>query len=132
MSAAVAYLDTSVLGRVVTIQPGSSVIMDAIASFDELVSSRLLQVELRRLGARSRNVERAESLLARVALLPIDDSVLAAAGTVKPANVGTLDAIHLVTALSVQAEARSAVLMTYDKRLAAAAAHHGLTVLTPA
>jgi predicted nucleic acid-binding protein len=128
----VAYLDTSVLGRVLKADRDAPAVLRALAGFDQLVSSWLLKVELRRLGARVGRSAGAEHLLARVALLPIDDSVLADAEKVGPMNVGTLDAIHLVTALTVRAEAPSAVMLTYDRTLTAAAAHHGLEVLEPA
>lgn len=128
----VAYVDTSVLGRVVTDEPDAPAILRVLAEFDLLVSSRLLKVELRRLAARRDRSEGAEHLLARIALLAIDDSVLAKAEKVEPPSVGALDAIHLVTALNVRAEAPSAVMLTYDRQLAAAAEQHGLTVLAPA
>lgn len=127
----VAYLDTSVLGRVLKADPEALTIVRVLAEFDQLVSSRLLKAELLRLGTRIGKSEGAEILLARIALMAIDDFVLAQAEKVEPPNVGTLDAIHLATALTVRADAPSAVMLTYDKTLAAAAQHHGLSVLAP-
>ncbi len=128
----VAYLDTSVLGRLLTEEPDAPAILRVLTRFDQLVSSQLLKVELRRLGARHGRSEGAEHLLARVGLLAIDDPVLARAERVQPPTVGTLDAIHLVTALSVRAEVPSTVMLTYDRSLAAAATSHGLQALAPA
>jgi predicted nucleic acid-binding protein len=52
------------------------------------------------------------------------------AQTVEPATVGSLDAIHLATALRIRSQLTSFV--TYDKRLADAAQAAGLTVDMPA
>ncbi len=48
-----------------------------------------------------------------------------------PATVGTLDAIHLVTALSLAEAGFVEAVMTYDARLAEGARRHGLTVVSP-
>ena len=71
-------------------------------------------------------------LLGGVALLPLDDAVLAAAETVPPPRVATLDAIHLATALRLAEAGPLDAVMTYDARLAAGAVEHGLAVLAPA
>ena len=59
------------------------------------------------------------------------DVVLEHAETVSPATVGTLDAIHLVTALRLSAAGFVDALMTYDARLTECARCHGLSVITP-
>jgi len=74
----------------------------------------------------------ADQLLAGVALLPVDEDVLTAAETVAPSTVGTLDAIHLVTALRLAAGGRLDAIMSYDARLLEGAREHGMTVLAPA
>ena len=51
--------------------------------------------------------------------------------TIQPANVATLAAIHLATAVRLARGGDLDALMTYDARLAAGAAHHGLRVLAP-
>ncbi len=48
-----------------------------------------------------------------------------------PASVGTLDAIHLATAVQLAKAGKLNALMTYDKGLAAGAREHGITVLSP-
>jgi len=62
----------------------------------------------------------------------MSEPLLAAAETVPPTGLATLDSIHLVTALSLSSAGIVHSLMTYDARLAQAAAHHGLGVLAPA
>ena len=67
-----------------------------------------------------------------MALIPLDDAILASSETLPPANVATLDAIHLATALRLAAAGVLDTVMTYDRGLAEGAAHHGLHVLAPA
>ncbi len=126
-----AYVDTSVLGRVLLDEPGGDAIRRELQRFDRRVASRLLGVELRRVGRREDALEDAEQLLENVVLLPIDERVLTAAEAVPPRTVGTLDAIHLATALRLAEADELDVLMTYDKQLAKAAREHGLAVVSP-
>ena len=65
-------------------------------------------------------------------LIPLDDAILASSQTLLPATIATLDAIHLATALRLAAGGVLDTVMTYDRRLADGAAHHGLRVLAPA
>lgn len=129
---AVVYLDTSALGRVLLGEPDAAAILRELRGFDQRVASRLLSVELRRLALREGRLPDADRLLAGVALLPVDESLLAAAETIPPAAAATLDAIHLATALRLAGTGRLDAILTYDARLAGGARHHGLTVLAPA
>ena len=126
------YVDTSALGRVLLGEPDAPAVLDALRGFDQHVASRLVRVELRRLALRADAVDPADRLLAGVALLPLDDAVLAAAETLEPATVATLDAIHLATALRLSEAGLLDALMTYDARLADGARAHGLAVVAPA
>jgi len=125
------YLDTSALGRVMLGEPDAGAVLRSLRDFDRHVTSHLLRVELRRLALREGLLEHADQLLSGVALLPVDESVLAAAETVRPSSVATLDAIHLVTALRLADEQLVDTVMTYDTRLADGAREHGLTVIAP-
>ena len=126
------YLDTSALGRVLLGEPDAPSILRRIRDFEQHVSSRLLRIELRRLALRHGRLEDADQLLTGVALLPLDEAMLAAAETIPPAFVSTLDAIHLATALRLADQHLVDAVMTYDNRLASAAVGHGLVVLAPA
>jgi predicted nucleic acid-binding protein len=128
---AVLYLDTSALGRVLLGEPDAAAVLRDLGAFEQHVASRLLRVELRRLGFRTGRLADADQLVAGVALVPLDGDLLAAAETVPPPAVATLDAIHLVTALRLRHARRLDAVMTYDGRLAAGARAHGLTVLSP-
>jgi predicted nucleic acid-binding protein len=125
------YLDTSALGRVLLGEPDAAAILRDLSEFDQHISSRLLGVELRRLGLRYQCLADADQLLAGVALIPVDEATLVAAETVPPPTVATLDAIHLVAALRLAESGLLAAVMTYDARFAAGAREHGLRVRAP-
>lgn len=125
------YVDTSALGRVLLDEPDAEAILLELDRFDIQVSSRLLSVELRRLGLRKRVLDTADQLLAGVAVVPVDEAVLAAAETVPPAGVATLDAVHLVTAVRLAGDDLIDAVMTYDARLAGGVRHHGLAIVAP-
>jgi len=127
----VAYLDTSVLGRLLLGEPDAPAILRELGSFDLRVASRLMRVELRRLALREDVLADADQLLAGVALVPLDDDLLTAAETIPPPTVATLDAIHLATALRLARAGRLDAVFTYDARLADGARRHGLAVSAP-
>jgi len=126
------YVDTSALGRVLLGEPDAPAILAALRGFEQHVASRLLRVELRRLGLREGLLEEADQLVSAIALLPLDEALLAAAESVLPATVATLDALHLVTAMRLAGEGLIDAVMTYDARLADGARHYGLAVVAPA
>ena len=61
----------------------------------------------------------------------MNELTLTASETLSPSTVGTLDAIHLATAVRLSKAGELNALMTYDKQLAAGAQEHGITVLSP-
>ena len=135
----IAYIDSSVLLRVVLAQP------DALPEWHSIkhgVSSRLILTEslrtLDRLRVRARftdvEVARRRAVLLevveRLELIDIDDSVLQRAAQPMPTELGTLDAIHLASALLWSAAMRTDLTMaTHDAALAVAAQAHGLRVV---
>jgi len=142
------YVDTSALGRVLLNEPDRSAIQLALEDVDELVSSRLLWVELGRLARRrdadsvARGEPRefivlAQELLQGIAAIPLEDELLGPddmlgqAERIPPYSVATLDAIHLGTAVWLAEHKLLDTMMTYDNRLAEGAREHGLTVLAP-
>jgi predicted nucleic acid-binding protein len=102
-----------------------------LAEWDGYVSSALLGVESIRACGRyeARYAVEARELLKDVALLPLDDSVLDEATSTAPAQLRSLDALHLATALSIRDEV--GVFVTYDEQLADAATASGLHVSRP-
>ena len=69
-------------------------------------------------------------MLGRIALLRIDDPILAVAARLAPPDLRSLDAIHLATALSTAGGV--AGIVTYDDRLSRAAAAARVRVYAPA
>jgi predicted nucleic acid-binding protein len=128
---ATVYLDTSAVGRILMAEPDAAAILGDLEDFEQRVASRLMRVELRRLAVREGRLAAADQLLADIALLPVDADLLAVAETLPPSTVATLDAIHLATALRLAGTGNLDAVMTYDKRLADGARHHGLAVLAP-
>ncbi len=102
-----------------------------LAEWDGYVSSALLGVEAIRACERygEEYAEDARSFIVDVALLPLDDAVLEEAASIGPAELRSLDALHLATALSIKDEIGA--FFTYDERLAGAATKHGLPVAQP-
>jgi len=129
---AAVYVDTSAVGRVLLGEPDAAAVLRDLAGFDQHVASRLLRIELRRLALREDALEAADRLLDGVALIPLDAAILTSSETLPPATVATLDAIHLATAVRLAAAGVLDAVMTYDRRFAVGAAHHGLRVLAPA
>lgn len=133
------YVDTSALLRVVLGEPGA---LAEIRRADQLIASELLAVECRRtidrlhrLGALSPEVaaDRLEVVaewLEAIDLVLLRAPILARAGEPLPSPLGTLDALHLATALVWKDRMeRPVVLATHDVALALAARSFGLPVL---
>ena len=71
-----------------------------------------------------------EQVLRRIQLLRLNDRVLSEAGRMLPAELRSLDAIHLASARELGSSVRQ--IITYDGRMADAARDHGWTVASPA
>jgi predicted nucleic acid-binding protein len=135
----IAYLDTSALLRLVLGEPGA---LTELTSAEALVSSELLAVEslrtidrLRLQGALS--AEEAASRRATVNewlegvdLVLLQRPVLARTSEPLPMPLGTLDAVHLATALVWRDRTQQPlVVATHDRDLALTARSFGLEVL---
>ena len=100
----------------------------------ELVASALVLTEVPRALRRSDpgRLAAVPTVLARLDRVPIDDTVLATAAAYADPMLRTLDAIHLASAQTLVLEGISiTALVTYDKRLLAAAAEVGLPTAAP-
>lgn len=125
------YVDSSALVKLAVREPESSTLRRHLGRRRPLVSSALARTEVVRalLPLGSEAVRRGREVLARVELLRINDRVLDAAGQMAPADLRSLDAIHLASAEQLGADLREFV--TYDERLASAATGRGLRVIQP-
>ncbi len=135
----IAYLDASVLLRVLLAAPGRLV---AWASVEHGVSSALAQVECLRTLDRLRvekklsgrvHAERRSGvfdLFSRLQIIPISPAVLSRASQPLPTPLCTLDAIHLASALLFREfKAPALAFATHDHQLATAARAMGLTLV---
>ncbi len=118
---AATYLDSSAIVKLVIAEPQSAALRRHLRRRRPLVSSALARTEVLRalLLEGERGVARARSVLARLDLVRVNDRVLAAAGELQPADLRSLDAIHLVTARQLGSDLGQVV--TYDDRMLAAA-----------
>lgn len=132
MSADIVYLDSSAFVKLATPEDESQALRDYLRAWQRFASSVLLQVEtlraLRPLG--SLVVEAARERLQDVMLIAIENPVIQTATIIGPPVLRSLDAIHLATAQLLGSDL--GVIVTYDRRLAAAAGELGLPVASPA
>lgn len=126
------YLDSSAIVKLAVAEPESAALRQYLRRRRPLVSSALARTEVARallqLGGTA--AQRGHAVLGRVNLIRLNDRVLALAGELLPAELRSLDAIHLATARLLGDDV--ARFVTYDARLAAAARAAGLAVAAPA
>lgn len=125
----VVYVDTSALGALLIDQPESRALLNWLdVTSAELVSSDLLETELRRMAVREGLSQSAvSSILGGVSLAALDRAVYRGAGFLPMPYLRTLDALHLEAAIRIDA----AAILTYDYRLGEAAKSAGLDVIAP-
>lgn len=139
MDAAKVYVNASVVLRKILNQPGS---IRHWSGWERVVSSELMPVEAFRtldrlhLERRLSDSELAACLVelkaytAAVEQVPLSPDVLKRAATHLPTPIGTLDAIHLVSALMwIEANSEPLTFVTHDRQLSVAARVCGLEVL---
>ena len=127
------YLDSSAIVKLIVAEPETAALMAFLKGWPLRVTSSLARVEVLRAVKRARAGtavrRRATRVLARLALVHMDEPVLAAATRLDPPALRTLDAIHLATARSLDDVAG---IVTYDERLARAAARARVKTWGPA
>lgn len=125
------YLDSSALVRLAVREPETAALQQYLRRRRPLVSSAVARTEVARallpLGPAAQ--QRGAEVLSRVELVRVSDSVLLSAGTLHPAALCSLDAIHLATAALLGASL--ARVVTYDERVATAARARRWTVVAP-
>jgi hypothetical protein len=130
--ASAVYLDASAVVKTVVAEPESARLRRFLRGYEIHASSALSRAEALRAvrGAEPAAVPRVREAMNRLVLLEVSDSVLEAAGLLEPVTLRTLDAIHLASALTLAGEL--AAVITYDRRMAEAAAAVGLPLAAPA
>lgn len=128
----IAYIDASVLLRLVLFEPESLVEWDDLT---EGVTSQIASVECHRglfnaLATRRLNEvsfraarESVIAILNRLRIVKVSRAVVEAASLPLPVNLAALDAIHLATAIEFRARRTNELIRfaTHDRRLAEAA-----------
>jgi uncharacterized protein len=135
----IAYVDASVLLRVALAQPDS---LSEWSRIERGVSSALVTTEsLRTLDRLRLKVKLTDAevaarrakileLVASLEIVDVDSVVLDRAAQPMPTELGTLDAIHLATALLwKEMTGEDLTMATHDSALAIAAEAHGLGVV---
>lgn len=125
------YLDSSALVKLVIAEAESAALRRFLRRHPQRAASALVRVEVvRAVRFQGRTAaDRARKVLARIPMLRIDDAVLDAASALDPRILRSLDAIHLASAQEVVD--RTGYLITYDRRMSAAAALLGVRVRSP-
>lgn len=126
-----AYLDSSAIVKLIIAEPQSVALRRFVRRRRPLLSSALARTEVLRavLGEGDRGTARARVVLARLDLVRVNDRVLEAAGELLPAELRSLDAIHLATARQLGSDLGH--LVTYDERMTCAARMFGLATAAP-
>jgi predicted nucleic acid-binding protein len=131
VSRGVCFLDSSAVTKLVVAEPESAALAQRLSG-EVLVGSALFLTEVsravRRVLGHSHDSVLGE-VLDLIDLVAIDRTLLSAAADLTPAGLGTLDALHLASALALGG--RVDVLIAYDDRLLAAASAAGLAVERP-
>jgi predicted nucleic acid-binding protein len=126
------YVDSSAIVRLVVREPQSAALRRYLRRRRPLVSSALARTEVLRavLPTGIAAQHRATQVLGRLELIRLNNRVLDAAGELEPAEVRSLDAIHLATAALLGDTLHR--IITYDERMADAATGLGFDVHAPA
>ena len=127
------YLDSSAFVRLFVPDPGALALQRFLAPRPRRVSALLLRTEALRAATRAGlsppRMALVRALLDGISLIPAAAALGDEAGILRPAELRSLDSLHLATALSLGP--RLAAFVTYDERLAEAARWYGLPVTSP-
>ena len=126
------YLDTSAAVKLVLNEAGSTALSTwAAAHADDVVSSDLLRTELLRATRRGapEQMPRARQVLDSVTIVSLPPATFERAAELDPPLARSLDALHLAAALELGDELDG--IVSYDDRLSASAALHGIAVVAP-
>lgn len=125
------YVDSSAIVKLAVHEPESAALRKHLRRRRPLISSALARTEVLRsvLPGGQAAIAAGQRVLARLDLVRINNGVLNDAGTLAPAELRSLDAIHLATARRLGLDVRE--IVTYDERMAAAASAMGYKVTSP-
>jgi hypothetical protein len=125
------YVDASAAAKLIREEPETPALkdsLDALSEQDEVLSSLLLETELRRLAVRESLPQTdITRLLTGITLIHPERDFFHSAGLLPGPRLRALDTVHLITAIKAEAQ----MFIVYDHRLAEAAAAAGFTVDSP-
>jgi len=125
------YLDSSAIVRLAVAEKESPALRRYLRRRAPVVVSALARTEVARallpLGPAA--VQRGQEVLSRVELIRVTDRILVDAGSLLPARLRSLDAIHIATMRQLGGSLRRVI--TYDSRMAEAASAMGMTTVAP-
>jgi uncharacterized protein len=133
MNGEAVYLDSSAFVKLFLPEPDSAALTQYLASRPLRVSALLLRTEALRAAVRA-TLSPPRMLLVRTLLdglvfIGADATLSDDAGIMRPPELRSLDAIHLASARTLGRKLEA--LVTYDQRLAGAAAWYGMPVVSP-
>lgn len=132
------YLDTSIVLRILFREPNPVTIW---TKWDKAYSSSLWRVEALRTVDRLRLlheisdsevadlVREVQAVHDTLAIHPLDERIMQRASETFPTVVGTLDAIHLATAIFIRETEEIDLLLTHDSQLGTAARSLGFKIM---
>ena len=126
------HVDTSALVRLLVAEAETEALISWLGQADHIpVSCDLARTELTRAVRRAvpDRVVREREVLDSITLVEVTASTLDAAGRLDPITLRTLDAVHLIAALSLGDDLEG--IVTYDERLGDAAGANGVAVTSP-
>jgi uncharacterized protein len=128
---AATYLDSSAIVKLAVREAESVALRRYLRRRRPLVSSALARTEVVRalLPAGDDAVAAGRKVLTRLDLVRINNYVLDSAAVLRPAQIRSVDAIHLATAALLGED--MGTLVTYDERMADAAERTGHRVVAP-
>lgn len=125
------YVDSSAIVKLAVAEPESKALRRYLSRHQPLASSALARTEVARalMPSGPEALARGEVVLRHIQLLRINDRVLSDAGRMEPAELRSLDAIHLASARLLGPSVKD--IVTYDRRMAGAAEASGWSVAAP-
>jgi uncharacterized protein len=133
MNGEAVYLDSSAFVKLFLPEPDSAALTRYLASRPLRVSALLLRTEVLRAAVRAalspQRMALVRALLEGLVYIGADVTLSDEAGIMRPAELRSLAAVHLASARTLGRKLEA--LVTYDQRLAGAAAWYGMAVVAP-
>lgn len=126
------YLDASAVVKLVVRERESRALQRWLVGRAPITSSALVRTETLRAVRRQEpgHLARAQEVIAAISLQSIDVEILETASRLDPADLRTLDAIHIATAIRLAGDLDA--IVTYDQRMIDGLAQLGLQAVAPA